>query len=195
MSMENLVKLYKQRDLDGGEIEALVGKPPVLYADLKKYKNVKQLLGKEGRVVILYETSSRTNGHFVALYERYDGVLCFSDSYGLRYDTEQQYAEYTNKLPRYLTALIENSGMPVDYNKVDYQSKNSKIADCGRYSSFFCLIGQKANFREIQTLLTTNQDAFLIPDNIITLITLIGLHNIRHFFERENKTYTGRFNV
>lgn len=195
MSMENLVKMYKQKDLDGDEITALVGKPPVLYADLKNYKNIKQLLGKEGRVVILYETSSRTEGHFVALYERFDGVLCFADSYGLKYDTEQTYAQYTAKLPKYLTALIENSGMQIDYNKVDYQSRQSRIADCGRYSSFFCLIGAKATFREIQTLLTTNQDAFLTADNIVTLMTLMGLHNIRHFFERENKIYSGRFNI
>lgn len=191
--MENLVKHYKQTDLDGNEIQDMIGSPPVLYADLKKYKNVKQLLGKDKRCVILYETSSRTTGHFVALYERFDGVLCFCDSYGLRYDTEQQYAQYTARLPKYLTELIESSGMPIEYNKVDYQNKSSRIATCGRYSSFFCLIGQKATFREIQSLLTTNQDAFLVPDNIITLITIMGLHNIRHFFERENKTYSGRF--
>ena len=193
MSMENLVKMYKEKDLSGIEIQDMIGTPPVLYRDLKNYKNVRQLLGKNGRCVVLYETSSRTTGHFVALYERFDGVLCFSDSYGLRYDTEQQYAEYTNRLPRYLTELIEGSGMKIDYNKVDYQNKSSRIATCGRYASFFCLIGQKANFKEIQTLLTTNQDSFLVPDNIVTLITIMGLHNIRHFFEKENRTYMGRF--
>lgn len=193
MSFENLVRLYQTRDLDGDAIERLVGKPPVLYSDLRKYKSAQQLIGKEKRVVILYQTSSRTSGHFVALYERFDGVLCFCDSYGLKYDAEIQYAEYDQPLPRYLTNLIENSGMDIDYNKVDYQRKQSRIADCGRYSSFFCTVGQQATFREIQTMLTTNQDAFLIPDHIVTMVTLLGLHNIRHFFERENKTYTGRF--
>jgi len=184
-SFENLVRYYKRTDLSGEEIQQLIGKPPILYSDLRNYKNIKSLLGKEGYVVILYQTSSRTDGHFVALYLRFDGVLCFSDSYGLRYDTEQQYANFDNKLPRYLTALIENSGLEVDYNKVDYQSKRSVIADCGRYASFFCLIGRHATFKEINILLNTNQDAFLIADNIVTMITLIGLKDIRAFFEKD----------
>jgi len=190
---EKVVEFYKTRDLSGDNIDYLIGKAPILYRDLGKVKSIKELLGKEGYAVILYETSSRTDGHWVALYERFDGVLCFADSYGLKYDTEQQYAEYTAKLPRYLTQLIESSGMDVDYNKVDYQNKSSRIATCGRYATFFCLFGQHMTFPEIQSFLMRNQDAFLTPDNIVTLCTLWGLGEIRHFFDRQNRSYMGKY--
>ena len=190
---EKLVDFYKTRDLSGDNIAQLINKAPILYGDLGKFKSVKELLGKEGYAVILYETSSRTDGHWTALYLRFDGVLCFADSYGLKYDTEQQYAAYTAKLPRYLTQLIEGSGMEVDYNKVDYQNKASRIATCGRYATFFCLFGKHMTFPEIQTFLARNQNSFLTPDNIVTLTTLWGLDEIRHFFDRQNRGYIGRF--
>lgn len=190
---EKVVEHYIKQDLTGDDIETLIHKPPVLYADLGKFKNVEELLGKDNYAVILYETSSRTSGHWVALYKRFDGVLCFSDSYGMRYDTEQQYAPYTEKLPRYLTQLIEGSGMPVEYNKVDYQNKNSRIATCGRYACFFCLFGKIMKFDEIQSFLQRNQDSFLTPDNIVCLTTLWGLGEIRNYFASLNRKYMGRF--
>lgn len=190
---EQVVQHYVKQDLTGDDIARLIGKAPLLYRDLKGVRSAKELLGKEGYAIILYETSSRTSGHWVALYERFDGVLCFADSYGLKYDTEQQYAAYTAQLPRYLTAIIEGSGMKVEYNKVDYQNKSSRISTCGRYASFFCLFGQHMKFDEIQSFLARNQDAFLTPDNIVTLCTLWGLGEIRHYFDRLNRGYMGRF--
>jgi len=190
---EKVVEFYKTRDLSGEDIQHLINKAPVLYRDLAKFKSMNQLLGEEGYAVILYETSSRTDGHWVAIYNRFDGKLCFADSYGLKPDTEQQYAEYTDKLPRYLTQLIESSEREIDYNKVDYQNKASRIATCGRYATFFCLFGSHMTFPEIQTFLSRNQDAFLTPDNIVCLCTLWGLREIRHFFDRQNRGYMGRF--
>jgi hypothetical protein len=184
-SAEAVVQYYSKEDLSGEEIKILTRKEPVIYSDLAKYKSVQQLLGKENYCVIMYQTSSRTTGHFVALYMRYDGVLCFADSYGIRVDTEQQYgASYDDKIPKYLSNLIEKSGLPYEENKVDYQSKSSRISTCGRFASFFCIFGRDLQFREIQDFLTTNQDSFLKPDNIVTMLTLFPLREIRQYYDK-----------
>ena len=57
MSIEQLVTHFKTRDLTGQDIIKLIEKGPVIYSDLKKYRNLNQLLGKEGYVVLLYQTS------------------------------------------------------------------------------------------------------------------------------------------
>jgi hypothetical protein len=160
----------------------------VLYSDLGKFKNVRELLGKEGYAVILYQTSSRTSGHWTALYLRNDGVLCFADSYGLKYDDEMQYAAFDKPLPRYLTMLIEGSGMQVDYNTSDFQNKSSRVSTCGRYATFFCLFGPKMNFRQIKSFLTGNSSDFLKPDNIVTLLTLWSLDEIPAFYSEMRPT-------
>lgn len=184
MSCNSIVQYYLNVDLSGQDIFHLTRKSPVLYSDLAKYKNVRELLGKEGYVVILYQTSSKTSGHWVSLYLRNDGVLCFADSYGLRFDTEQQYAAFDKPLPRYLTQLIESSGMQIDYNKTDFQNKSSRISTCGRYATFFCLFGPRMNFQKIKTFLTSNSSDFLKPDNIVTLLTLWSLDEIPSYFQQ-----------
>lgn len=172
-SIERLVERFKVQDLSGEDIQRLVGKYPVVYSELAQYRSVKDLLGKEKYAVILYEVSSKTSGHFVALYEREDGTLCFADSYGLFVDDEDQYAPTNAKLPKYLGALIAKSGMPFEYNRIDYQSRKSGVATCGRWSCFFCLFGRKRTFAQIDALLTRNASAWLNqPDNIVVMLSL-----------------------
>lgn len=187
MSCEKIVKHYISVDLTGENIESLIGKPPVKYSDLKKYKNVKELLGKHGYAVILWQTDNEDTGHWVALYERFDGVLTYADSYGLHWGQERRYAPYDAAEPHYLSKLIESSGMKTDWLKTDYQRKGSGIDTCGRWSCFFSLFGKRMTFPEINRFLTSNQSSFLTPDAIVTITTLWDLNEIRHFFDRENK--------
>ena len=192
MSCEQLVKFYKSKDLSGDDIVELTGKSVVIYSDLKKYKNIESLLGKENYTVLLYQTSAINTGHYVALFIRFDGTLCFCDSYGYAPDSPQQLGltPFDEKLPRYLTTLIDkwtSSGKKFEYSKYDYQSKSPGIAVCGRYASFMVKCGRHMTFREIERFLTQNQSAFLTPDSIITLLTLFTLHEIRSFFDNVNR--------
>lgn len=185
MTCEKVTTYFKSQDLSGEDIVTLTGRQPVLYSDLGKYSSVQELLGKAGYAVIMYQTSSISTGHFVALYIRFDGVLCYADSYGLVVDTEQALgATFDQRFPPLLSALIEKSGMKYEYNHIDYQSKHPGVSTCGRFASFFCLTGRHLTFLEIQTFLNRNNDSFLTADNIVTLLTMFPLRDIRSFFDR-----------
>ena len=180
MSIEQLVHYYKDTDLSGNDIIKMIGKPPVLYSDLRNYKNLNALLGDKEYAIILYQTSSKTTGHFVCLFIR-DGVIHFQDSYGFRYDTEQQYTQYDEKLPRYLTMLIEGDGRPIVWSKHDYQSKRSTVATCGRWSCVRILLKSISNM-DFQHVFYNNKDAYLTSDNLVVMLTLIGLNDINQYF-------------
>lgn len=189
MSLERLVNFFKTRDLSGDDIETLTGRPPILYTDLKNFASIKQLLGKWKFVVLLYQTSSVTTGHFVCLRENDAGKLTFSDSYGFPYDSEQHFgARYDLDVPRYLTMLIKKDGRDVECNTFDYQRKSGSVATCGRWSSVFSL-WRNLSFQEIHTLFTMTTDPWLKDyDNAVVLITALPLHNIRDFFDKKMST-------
>lgn len=187
MSLESIVFHFKKRDLSGDEIENLTGKYPILYSDLAKYSSLTSLLGKHNYAVILYQTSSKTTGHFVSIsFNSETNTIRFSDSYGFPMDSEIQYADFDKPLPRYLTLLVQkhmsnNPSCKFEFQSHDYQSKNSVISTCGRYSSLFSLF-YKIPLNKIHQLFRDNQSAFLSdPDNVATLLTLVGLNNIQDY--------------
>ena len=182
MSIQQLVEYYKGTDLSGQDIVKMIGKGPVLYSDLKKYKNLNQLLGKEGYVVILYQTSSKTTGHFCALMIKNNAPYWF-DSYGFKPDAEEQYTPYDQKLPRYLTMLLEADERPVSWNKHDYQAKRASVATCGRWSTIAILL-KDLSPQDFQHVFYNNKDPYLTSDNLVVLLTLTGLNNINEYFEK-----------
>jgi hypothetical protein len=185
MSLERLVSFYKTRDLTGEDIETLTGRAPIVYSDLKQFNSIQQLLGKWKFVILLYQTSSASNGHFVCLRESDKGELSFSDSYGYHWDTEQHFgARYDLNIPRYLSMLIEKDGRDCTWNRFDYQRKAGAVASCGRWSSVFAC-WRNLSFDDIHNLFTQNSDAWLQDyDNAVVTLTLLPLHNIREFFEK-----------
>ena len=186
MSIESLVNYFKTKDLSGVDIQNLTGRAPVLYTDLKKFQSVNELLGAKKYVIILYQTSSITTGHFVCLRENDKNEISFFDSYGFKYDSEQHFgARFDLNVPHYLTQLIEKDGRPCDYNKFDFQRKRPNVATCGRWSSIAALWKNLA-FDEIRSLMTNNPDPWLNDyDNIATILTVLPIHNIRDFFQRK----------
>jgi len=192
MSLESIVNYFKQRDLSGNEIENLTGKYPVLYSDLRKYSNLSELLGKHNYAVLLYQTSSRTSGHFVSIsYDSDTDTIRGCDSYGIPLDTEQQYAAFDRPLPKYLTLLVEkhmrnNPSCKFEYNTHDYQRKSSKITTCGRYASLFSLF-YKIPLNRIHQMFRDNNSAFLSDaDNVATILTLVGLDNIQDYLANQS---------
>ena len=160
MSLESIVDFYKTTDLTGQDIYNLINRFPILYSDLSKYRNLKELLTDEPYVVILYQTSSKTNGHFVALFAD-DNNIYFSDSYGIYPDGEKQYTKYDRPLPNYLTELIKNDGRNLIWNKIDYQNKkNSKISTCGRWSCARIMLRHLSN-EQFERIFTGNKSNYL----------------------------------
>lgn len=184
MSFQSIANFYIKQDLTGDDIFKLTGKQPIIYSQLKSYSSVEQLLGKEGFIVILYETSSRTSGHWTCLTKTFEGKLRFCDSYGLYPDDEDQYAHTNALIPKYLTALISKSNMPFEYNQVDYQRKSSSVSTCGRFASFFSITAREMTLDEVKTFLTGNASSILNSDFIVTAYTMHTLREIRGYFEK-----------
>lgn len=190
MSLESIIFYFKQRDLSGSEIDNLIGKMPVIYSDLEKFGNLSELLGKHNYAVILYQTSSRTTGHFVSIsYDDDTDTIRFCDSYGLPMDSEFQYAAFDRRLPKYLSILVDkhirnNPSFKFEFNTHDYQAKKASVTTCGRYASLFSLF-HKVPLNRIHEMLRTNSSAFLSdPDNVACLLTLVGLNDIQDYFKK-----------
>ncbi len=180
MSLEQMALYYKDRDLDGQEIQTLIGKQPIMYSDLAQYQTLGQLLGKENYVIVMYQTSSKTTGHFVAI-TRNDttGKVRYNDPYGIpNPDKELQFTPYDQKLPKYLTKLLQ--GVDYESNTVDYQG-GKKVSDCGRWSSLFCMLRNMTS-QQVQRLFKTNGSGFLgNSDNCAVLLTLLSLNDLVKF--------------
>jgi len=184
MSIERLVNYFKGTDLSGQDIVKLIGKGPILYSNLKNYQDLNQVLGKEGYFVLLYQTSNVTTGHFVCCFIR-KGRIHFQDSYGFKYDAPITHGltPYDEQFPLYLTHLIESDGRPIVWSTHDYQSKNSSVETCGRWSCLRLLL-KAINDMDFQHLFYTNKDAYLTSDNLVVMLTLVGLNDIDEFFEK-----------
>lgn len=178
-----MVSYFIKTDLTGNEIERLIGRPPVLYSDLAKYSSLKQLLGSFGYVVVLYQTSSRLTGHYVAITQNSQtGKIRYCDSYGLKNpDVELQYTPYDKSLPQYLTKLL--SPYTYESNTVDYQARNPSVSTCGRYASLFCMF-RDLTLVQIDELFKGNQVGYLNnPDHVAVLLTLSGLNDITKYLD------------
>ena len=189
MSLQQMTSYYKTRDLNGDEIFKLIKKYPVLYSDLSKYPNLNSLLGPEGYVVVLYQTSSISTGHFVAITRNDNtGRIAYRDSYGIPTpDKEIQFTPYDQKLPKYLTKLL--TGVDYESNTVDYQG-GKNISDCGRWACLGCLF-RNFSVRDFQNLFKSNTGYLSDSDNCATIMTLLSLDNPEHFltdFATRNST-------
>ena len=185
-SIENVVKYYIKKDLTGDEIRKLTGKYPILYSDLKNYTFKNLLKGVGDHQVILLQTLSKVEGHYVAILDRADGVYYF-DSYGLGSpDSYKDYTKFDQQYPNYLSQLLKESGKQIISNYYNYQSWNPGTSTCGRYSALrIHLIGLNNN--EFHSLFIGNQSRFLSnPDNVVCILTLTALNNINEIFDENN---------
>jgi len=190
-SLEHLVSKYKTRDLTGGEVKSVCGLEPILYSDLKNYKSIDQLIGKQKSAIILYQTSNKTDGHYVCCGQRSSGQYFFFDSYGIHWGSEKMYgADFDKSLPRYLDNLfqktVQQTGKEVEWNTYDFQSRNPTITTCGRWASLAALWKNLSN-KEFVGLFTHNKDPFLQNhDNCSVILTMLQLKNVREAFDLTN---------
>ena len=179
MSLENIVQYFNKRDLTGDEIQRLIGKPPITFSDLAKYKSLAEVLGPEKYCIILYQTSSKTDGHFVAITQYDNGVVSYRESYGYNPLQVKNLCPYDDPLPGYVVQLL--AGHQVEYNRFDFQQKNKSVSTCGRWASIFCRMRQ-VPLRNVVELITMNKSSFLSDyDNIATLLTLLSLNDITEY--------------
>lgn len=192
-SIENIVKYFVDTDLTGAEIQQQIGKLPILYSDLKNY-TFNKLLSKPGDYqVLLLQTQAVNTGHYVAIWLSLDGnSIYYWDSYGLYpIDAYKQYTPFDEEVPNYLTAIIASDPKKrqVIYNTTDFQKwgqegskKQSSV--CGRWACTRIKLRMLDN-DEFYSMFVGNQSSFLSrPDYVICILTLLGLDNIREFFDK-----------
>lgn len=186
MSLQNLIDYYKKIPLSGNEIERLTGRQPIVYSDLAKYKSLEQVVGNKKAVVIFMQTSSATNGHFISIgVDKLNNAFYF-DPYALPFLRVQQLSTYDEKLPDYITPLLEDyakrHGTTVQINDKDFQARSGGVADCGRHSSIATNLLPHMTLKALYNVYFTNQNPFLTGDNISVILTLMSLDNITKYY-------------
>lgn len=145
----------------------------ILYNDLKKYKTIEQLLPKhKSYFILLYPVSSETNGHWTVL-TRFDNVIEYFDSYGLRPDVPFSWdSSKFRDNKKYLTGLLNKTNLKVVFNDISFQSKrDGMIATCGSFVVFRVLTliefgaDLKNNNKMLKTLKKVNEN--LTYDDIV----------------------------
>jgi hypothetical protein len=150
----NNIRAYALSDDD---IRKILGKDIsiVIYDQLKHTKNIDDIFDKKGRCILLYQNQSPTSGHWVCLLKKKDHIEYF-DSYGEKMDDmlkeiPKDLKIRTNAENPYLTRLLKSSGLPVVYNKYQYQRDGGDVNSCGRWCIARLLYGSKDNnyFRKV----------------------------------------------
>lgn len=104
----------------------------VLYEDIHKYKNIKELVGNGKKTLILYQLARI--GHFTCVFENEEGINFF-DPLGYMPDSLLSKIEM-GKHPlhhdyTYLIKLLLTSNRPVIYN--EYKLQKSSTSTCGHW--------------------------------------------------------------
>jgi len=149
-----------------------------LYSDIKKFKNIDQLLYPYDSAVILYEWKRDKNGsvgHYVTINRLNNGVIEYMDSYGCQIDrplkqlknSSESFKRWTNQDKQYLLRLLINSNSPVSYNQYQLQSTDDGISTCGRYA---VLRGLYKNL-SLEDFIGMLQKVHPNPDKAVTMLT------------------------
>jgi len=116
---DNLYKIYK-------------------YEELSSFDNIDQVLGDNRGSIILYASTSNSEGHWCCLF-RDNNTIYFFDSYGFSIDEELVYSEFHMRIHKgvpvpHLSHLIEKSNYSVDSSKYKLQVMKQQTSTCGRYA-------------------------------------------------------------
>jgi hypothetical protein len=135
----------KDYPLSDGDIRRILGDDIsiITYPDLNKVKSIDQIFDAKGRCIILFLTSSPTEGHWCCLLRKKKGIEFF-DPYGEPPEAQKRGADPAlleqlgQRQPR-LLQLLRESGQPVFYNTHAFQKDSPSINSCGRHCVVRCL--------------------------------------------------------
>ena len=160
--------LYKS--LSPIEVQKIAKRPikVVKYSSLCSYKRIEDIFGQLDSILLLFETETN-RGHWTCLKKTPTGhnsyKIYFFDSYGYVPDDELENTNYNfrkaNNMDRpYLTKLLYETKIPIDYNPVRLQKMDSRIATCGRWCGLFLQDNKISNdnFAKIFTNTYKNED-------------------------------------
>ena len=139
------LKTVKDYPLSDGDIRKILGSDIkiVTYPMLANMSSASQMFDAKGRCILLFLTSSPTEGHWCCLLNKSDGIHFF-DPYGDKPEEQldnipQSRLEMMNESQPYLSDLLKGSGKPVFYNTHAFQKSSSSVNTCGRHCVSRCL--------------------------------------------------------
>jgi len=135
----------KDYPLSDGDIKKILGADTSIltYPMLKDLTHIDQCFDRKGRCILLFLTTSPTEGHWVCMLRRKDRIEFF-DPYGetpeaMKEDMPLSLLNQLDQRQPYLTNLLRESGMPVYYNTHAFQQDKARINTCGRHCVVRCL--------------------------------------------------------
>ena len=139
------LKTVKDYPLSDGDIRRILGEDIkiITYPMLKSMSSASQMFDSKGRCILLFLTSSPTEGHWCCLLNKADGIHFF-DPYGDKPEEQlenipQNRLEMMDESQPYLSTLLKGSGKPVFYNTHAFQKTASSVNTCGRHCVARCL--------------------------------------------------------
>lgn len=117
----------------------------ITYPQLKRFKTIDDVFGNKNKVIILYihnETNNNIEGHWCCII-RHPSYIEFFDSYAMMPDDiimmkSSDDRENTHQEHNYLSKLLYDSEMPVEYNEFPYQEQSDDINTCGAHTGIRC---------------------------------------------------------
>ena len=176
MNIDKVINEYEKVAMDNTQImKALDGKTKiVLYTDLDKFKNIDELLHPHDNVVLLFQTTSQTFGHWTCLFKN-KNIIYFFDSYALQPDQQIQFSPFLQKATeRYiLSNMLKTSGYLIKTNKTPYQhvsfKKHTEPNTCGRH----CIIRLKMKHLDNEQYNNFMKSSHMDTDKLVSLMTFI----------------------
>jgi hypothetical protein len=175
MSKLNINELMKKA-LSNFEIsDALGGKVNVItYQELAQYPTIEDALGPHGRMVLLYELKEGS-GHWICVF-RTKGKkprIEFFDPYGIPIDDQLDYIsnrfrQSNNMVFPYLSKLLYECPLPIEYNHYPFQEESPEISTCGRHCIVRLSFDNLSLTKYIKLFKNTKD---VTSDQIVTVLT------------------------
>jgi len=169
-ALENKILKLEKVPLSNHDIHKLTGgKCNVMsYTELLNYKTLDQALGKNGCLVLLYETDEHF-GHWVAVIKINENLVEHFDPLSSKPDREWDHISAEYKKKPYLSHLMKESPYQLSYNQYKLQQNKKDINTCGRFCALRVIL-QHYSLEQFKKILT---NPIYDPDFMVTLITEI----------------------
>lgn len=171
-----LIDRAKTKALSGEEILNMLHNKTnlMLYRDLYKYDNLKDVLGPHKACVILYETREPLYGHWCVIFEQNPDTIEFMDSYGYLIDNEISpdfmSADILKRFyngPKLRRLIYDSRYKYIVYNDHPLQERKFGINTCGRWVVTRLLFRNMPLDKFVKYLYSFKMNL----DDIVTIIT------------------------
>ena len=177
----DLAAIIKQ-PLSDSDVRHLLGHSTSImtYPQLASAHKIQDVMDSRGRVVLLYLTTSFTNGHWTTVFTRPNDEIEFFDPYGGAPDEQFDWIpdsieEALGQTTRYLGRLLDEAsedGYVVRYNPHKFQQMKRDVNSCGRWVAVR-LIYSHLSLDQFKALIDKSG---VSPDTFVAVVTDQMLH-------------------